>query len=201
MKWRVPERLSGTWLSCVQVICSRLRRSSNKISNANMRQFIDSTWIYFQWCFVICNIWWLTALSVVFIIISTPHHHLGRVRKWPPCVTRLSLYSNSLHTGWYDGWGWVYLVLVTRCYIENKAMVLGVHIADLKTREESNLSPSRSLLCSYNRMSKWSRIEHPPVPSQPLFVYNSSATLESFLMLQCTIWISSHDLIHHQCDS
>jgi hypothetical protein len=34
-----------------------------------------------------------------------------------------------------------------------------------------------------------------------LFIYNLSATLESFLMLWCTIWISSHDLTHHQLNS
>jgi len=72
---RVPDRLSGTCLSCVTAMSSRLGSSSNNISNAYMRQFITSTWIYWLHCFDIWNIWWLTALPVVFIIFSIPHRH------------------------------------------------------------------------------------------------------------------------------
>jgi hypothetical protein len=32
----------------------------------------------------------------------------------------------------------------------------------------------------------------------PLFIYNSSITFEPFLMLRCTIQISTHNLTHHQ---
>jgi len=47
-------------------------------------------------------------------------------------------------------------------------------------------------------MSKERRRRKPSNANNSLFIYNLSATLEPFLMLQCTLWNSSHDLTHHQ---
>ena len=64
------------------------------------------------------------------------------------------------------------------------------------TRHEAVWQSRLALL--YTRKSKERRQGRPPTPENTLCIYSSSAILEPPPMPRCTIWISSHDLTHHQ---
>ena len=82
----------------------------------------------------------------------------------------------------------------------NQDKVLEVRIERIKTRQKSELVPCRTCFAiQENEYREKKRISS--ITNQPLFIYTSSGTLESFLMLWCNIWISSHDLTHHQHNS
>ena len=71
---------------------------------------------------------------------------------------------------------------------------------EIKTGQGSKLFQSRNLHC-YTRERGKREQRKSSKANNTLFIYSSSATLEPFPMLRCTIRISSHDLTHHQLDS
>jgi len=90
------------------------------------------------------------------------------------------------------------VILVTNNMMsENGDNALEGHVKD------SEYAKSQSciivLTCIASQQNKWRKKKMKSSNAkQPLGIYNSSATLASFLMFLFTIWISSHDLTHHQ---
>ena len=71
---------------------------------------------------------------------------------------------------------------------------------EIKTGQGSKFFQSRNLIC-YTREQVKREERKSSNDNNTLFIYSSSASLEPFPMLRCTIRISSHDLTHHQLDS
>jgi hypothetical protein len=80
---------------------------------------------------------------------------------------------------------------------ENKSR--GSRFVARKSRQDQSRSCFKVVTCFAIEENEYrDQKRKPSNANNTLFIYTSSATLEAFLMLRCTIRLLSHDLTHHQ---
>lgn len=102
---------------------------------------------------------------------------------------------------WCNGQDQVEVILETIMWSGNQDQsILQVHVDE--SRPDKSWCCFKVICClSRNENESREQSEKPSNAKQPLWMYNSSASLESFLILQCNIWIFLHNLAHHQHNS